>query len=201
MKFMVIFYLLATVLYPLLITTNTAVARTIVNFHPKTKFSSSLHTFMFIKPSETVARGSINYQIKEDTLVAEHPDAWQRSFSVRLKKRDDGGYEIYRMRTLEGKRDGKTLLNGTFYRFKDDDGIEKAILSYWENPEDYSWVRIEFSGITKSRPKKFEEDILTLKVRTSIFKGEPGSLGVRKTLEIEDELKWDGELRHYISAN
>lgn len=199
MRFLLNLLLLITVLYPLSTIAKTAVARTKVKLHPKTNFSSSLHTYMFTRPAEEIYSGSLNYHIKEDTLVAEHPDAWQRRFTIRLEKRDDGGYDIYRMRTLDGARDGRTLLNGTFHRFKDDDGIEKAILSYWENPEDYSWVRIEFSNISSHRPKEFEEDILTLKVKTSVIEGVPGSLGARRTLEIEDELKWDGDLRHYTS--
>jgi len=153
-----------------------------VTFLPGSAFQSSLYGNILVSAATS---GSINYRINEEFFgETMPPEFWQKRFAVKLSQRDDGSYDIYRLLTPEGERDGETRLSGIFYR-NDDDGT--AILAY-RDIEDDSWVRMEFSNTRTSPPEtEAEKESWRLKVKTTIRR-QP-DLG-QVLFMIEDELTW-----------
>ena len=134
----------------------------------------------------TAKWGTINYFIHESFLGQDlPPEAWQERFAVRLSQRDDGSYDIYRLISPNGNRDGKTLLEGSFVRNESD---HTAVLEY-KNVEDDSWVRMVFSNTRTTPPKTdAEKEGWRLSVIITVTDGAPDR--GRQRLKIEDEFKW-----------
>ena len=159
-----------------------------VLFKPNVYYQSHLYSSMFVTTSPS---SSINYTVTEAYLGQSIPpnaiaiNAWQKKFSVKVSQRDDGGYDIYRLTTPSGERDGETLLEGSFVR---DDDNQTAVLEY-KDIDDGTWVRMEVSNTRTAPPETDKEkEEWRLIVVTTITDGPPDR--GRKILKIEDELKW-----------
>lgn len=152
-----------------------------VSFSPAIKVTSLLFSPMFFSPR---LDGTVNYRLTEVT-AGDASVSWEKRFRVEVAQRDDGGYDLYRGLTPDGKIDGKTPLEGIFVRNDDD---HTALLEY-KDPEDGSWVRMEFANTRTSLPEtEAEKENWRLKITTTITT-EPDR-GGWVILSVEDELKW-----------
>lgn len=182
LKFKHLCTLIVTIMWSLSVLANLSGVATKITFHSGMTYQSRLFGNMLVTES---TRGSINYTVNESLIGPISPANWQKRFSVRLSQRDDGSYDIYRLLTPDGQKDGETLLEGNFVRNENE---HTAVLEY--KNEDDSWVRMEFSNTRTSPPETdADKENWRLKIVTTVNKGPLGYRG-REVIKIEDELKW-----------
>ena len=180
-KFRNLSVLIVAMLWSLSALANLSGMGTKVVFFPGAHYQSLLFGNMLVT---TATSGTINYTVTKSILGTESPDVWQKKFAVRLSQREDGSYDIYRLIAPDGKKDGVTLVEGSFVR---NDANHTAVLEY--NVEGTFWARMEFSN-TRTSPPETDDDkeIWRLGVKVTVT---DGSLDRgRQIIKIEDELKW-----------
>ena len=174
-----LFIFMITSVWSLSALANLSGIGTKVTFFPGAHYQSLLFGHMLVT---TETEGTINYTVTRSLIGTE--DLWQKKFAVRLSQRDDGSYDIYRLFTPDGRKDGVTLLEGSFVR---DDTNRTAVLEY--NIEGNLWTRMEFSNTRTTFPDTYHDKITwRLGVKVTVTDG-PLDRG-RKIIKIEDELKW-----------